>query len=131
LANRSESKRQERPAGTSGDSKASDEQRSENTSRLRTPGAVPRPLRPTRRGTDELSLDSSPVIHSSLPTSRIPGHRRQTSSELRNLSRPNVTPSRKCVKRVPSVHLVTSTTSKCIPKRRIPARSTCKVYASR
>ncbi|EEP77004.1 predicted protein [Uncinocarpus reesii 1704] len=39
------------------------------------------PARPSRTGTETLELQASPVIHSNLPSSRLPAHRRQSSAE--------------------------------------------------
>lgn len=45
------------------------------------------PPRPSREGTHDLGLGSSPIVKSNLPTSRLPTHRRRGSSEARSNSR--------------------------------------------
>ncbi|WEW58844.1 hypothetical protein PRK78_004312 [Emydomyces testavorans] len=53
-----------------------------DTSRFLKPAApAKRPSRPSRTGTEPLKLESSPIIHSNLSASRLPGHKRHGSAE--------------------------------------------------
>ena len=52
------------------------------------PASAPtRPSRPSRKGTGDLQLETSPIIHSNLSTSRLPGHKRQDSGDTVNYPR--------------------------------------------
>ncbi|KAL1954816.1 hypothetical protein VTO42DRAFT_546 [Malbranchea cinnamomea] len=83
-----------------------------NTSRLTTAVASSRPSRPSRKGTTGLQLESSPIIHSNLPVSRLPGHKRQGSIETSNYQRLRSTSLRPPVL---STESLPSKSSPCLP----------------